>query len=76
MSYFCFVRNTEPQSLNYYQADRIGSFVYAPNNNHLMKSDKNFGNNRVALTHIVQVQDVMFAQGHYLHIVKGCVNRA
>lgn len=47
-----------------------------PNNNHLVKFDKNFGNNRVAFTHIVQVQDVMFAQGHYLHIVKGCVNRA
>lgn len=41
-----------------------------------MKFGKNFGNNRVAFTHVVEVQDVMFAQGHYLHIVKGCVNRA
>lgn len=41
-----------------------------------MESDNNFSNNRVPLPHIVQVQHTMVAQGHYLHIVKGCVNRA
>lgn len=35
-----------------------------------------FGNNGVALTHSARVLRTMVAQGHYLHIVKGCAERA
>lgn len=35
-----------------------------------------FSNKRVALTHSARVPRTMVAQGHYLHIVKGCAERA
>lgn len=35
-----------------------------------------FSNKRVALTHPARVPRTMVAQGHYLHIVKGCAERA
>lgn len=42
-----------------------------------MESDLSiFSNNRVALTPPARVPHTMVAQGHYLHIVKGCAERA